>query len=51
MKVQNQKSSNYKDEIQKKNILQGVKSEMSYITEGKTLLTQKKNVGVRLYRL
>jgi len=33
MKVQNQKSSNYKDKIQK-NILQGVKSEMSYITGG-----------------
>jgi len=39
MKVQNQKSSNYKDEIQKK-YFTGVKPEMTYITEGKILLTQ-----------
>jgi len=38
MKVQNQKSSNYKDQIQK-NYFTGVKPEMSYITGGKTLLT------------
>ena len=38
MKVQNQKTSNYKDEIQKENFTGG-KLEMTYITGGKTLLT------------
>jgi len=40
MKVQNQKTSNYKDEIQKENFTEG-KPEMTYITGGKTLLTLK----------
>jgi len=38
MKVQNQKTSNYKDEIQKENFT-GKKPEITYITGGKTLLT------------
>jgi len=33
MKVQNQKTSNYKDEIQKENFTRG-KPEMTYITGG-----------------
>ena len=41
MKVQNQKTSNYKDEIQKENFT-GEKPKMAYITGGKTLLTLKK---------
>jgi len=38
MKVQNQKTSNYKDEIQKENFT-GEKPKMTYITWRKTLLT------------
>jgi len=38
MKVQNQKSSNYKDENYKKKLQDG-KPEMTYITGDKTLLT------------
>jgi len=38
MKVQNQKTSNYKDEIQKENFTGG-KPEMTYITGSKILLT------------
>jgi len=40
MKVQNQKTSNYKDGIQKENFT-GEKPEMTYLIEGKTLLIQK----------
>jgi len=38
MKVQNQKTSNYKGGIQKENFT-GEKPEITYITGGKTLLT------------
>jgi len=38
MKVQNQKTSNYKGKIQKENFT-GEKPEMTYITGGKALLT------------
>jgi len=38
MKIQNQKTSNYKDKIQKENFT-GKKPEMTYITGGKILLT------------
>jgi len=41
MKVQNQKTSNYKDEIQKELFTRGT-SERTYTTGVKTLLTQKK---------
>jgi len=44
LKVQNQKTSNYKDEIQKENFTWG-KPEMTYITGGKTLLTLKEING------
>ena len=40
MKVQNQKSSDYKDEIQKKYFIEG-KTENELYYKGKTLLTQK----------
>jgi len=48
MKVQNQKTSNYKDEIQKENFTGG-KPEMTYITGGKTLLTLNYNMLLLLW--
>jgi len=50
MKIQNQKTSNYKDEIQKENFTRG-KPEMTYITGGKTLLTLVLNIKMKKIHL